>query len=136
MKLNEDRGRLVGGLIVAESDEVIAIKTSGQIIRVGVADVAVKGRDTMGVKFVGLRADDQVAAIALYPEDDKGLQPVDGSDEVSEVDPGALGAPVEPGALGESSEPGEGPEDVETQAPTASTDLERGDDGPGVQVEP
>jgi DNA gyrase subunit A len=60
---------LVGGLIVAESDEVIAIKTSGQIIRASVSDVAVKGRDTMGVKFVGLRGEDQVAAIALYPED-------------------------------------------------------------------
>ncbi|MDR0489145.1 MAG: DNA gyrase subunit A [Propionibacteriaceae bacterium] len=68
MKLNEDRGQLVGGLIVGENDEVIAIKTSGQIIRSSVADVAVKGRDTMGVKFVGLRGEDQVAAIALYPE--------------------------------------------------------------------
>jgi DNA gyrase subunit A len=68
MKLNEDRGRLVGGLIVAETDEVIAIKSSGQIIRASAGDVAVKGRDTMGVKFVGLRGDDQVAAIALYPE--------------------------------------------------------------------
>ncbi|MCL2736338.1 MAG: DNA gyrase subunit A [Propionibacteriaceae bacterium] len=68
MKLNEDRGQLVGGLIVGEGDEVIAIKTSGQIIRASVADVAVKGRDTMGVKFVGLRGQDQVAAIALYPE--------------------------------------------------------------------
>ncbi|MDR2974136.1 MAG: DNA gyrase subunit A [Propionibacteriaceae bacterium] len=71
MKLNEDRGQLVGGLIVAEADEVIAIKTSGQIIRSSVADVAVKGRDTMGVKFVGLRGEDSVAAIALYPEEEK-----------------------------------------------------------------
>jgi len=69
MKLNEDRGQLVGGLIVGQTDEVIAIKTSGQIIRASVADVAVKGRDTMGVKFVGLRGDDLVAAIAQYPED-------------------------------------------------------------------
>ena len=74
MKLNEERGHLVGGLIVTESDEVIAIKTSGQIIRSGVQDVAVKGRDTMGVRFVGLRSDDQVAAIALYPEDEKEVE--------------------------------------------------------------
>jgi len=69
MKLNEDRGQLVGGLIVSETDEVIAIKTSGQIIRVPVSDVAVKGRDTMGVTFVSLRNGDQVAAIALNPEE-------------------------------------------------------------------
>jgi len=81
MKLNEDRGQLVGGLIVSESDEVIAIKTSGQIIRSGVADVAVKGRDTMGVKFVGLRGDDQVAAIAQYPEDKELSVPETGDDD-------------------------------------------------------
>ena len=32
------------------------------------ADVPVKGRDTMGVKFVGVKGDDSVGAIALYPE--------------------------------------------------------------------
>ena len=68
MKLNEDRGSLVGGLVVRENDEVIAIKTSGQIMRSAVAEVPAKGRDTMGVKFVGLKVDDAVAVIALYPE--------------------------------------------------------------------
>jgi DNA gyrase subunit A len=68
MKLNEDRGSLVGGLVVAENDEVIAIKASGQITRSAVAEVAVKGRDTMGVKFVGVRDDDSVVVIALNPE--------------------------------------------------------------------
>ncbi len=68
MKLNEDRGKLVGGLIVGEHDEVIAIKNSGQVTRSAVSDVPAKGRDTMGVKFVGVRGDDEVAVIALYPE--------------------------------------------------------------------
>ncbi|GAA2093955.1 DNA gyrase subunit A [Microlunatus panaciterrae] len=68
MKLNEDRGSLVGGLVVTENDEVIAIKASGQITRSAVAEVAVKGRDTMGVKFVGVRDDDSVVVIALNPE--------------------------------------------------------------------
>jgi DNA gyrase subunit A len=86
MKLNEDRGHLVGGLIVSESDEVIAIKTSGQIIRASVADVAVKGRDTMGVIFVGLRNGDQVAAIGLYPDDERERELVLGSREEERVD--------------------------------------------------
>ncbi len=68
MRLNEDRGSLVGGLIVREGDEVMAIKTSGQVTRSAVADVPVKGRDTMGVKYVGIKGDDAVGAIALYPE--------------------------------------------------------------------
>ena len=68
MKLVDDRGSLVGGLIVDETDEVIAIKHSGQITRSAVAEVPVKGRDTMGVKFVGVRGEDAVSVIALYPE--------------------------------------------------------------------
>ncbi|MBK8460803.1 MAG: DNA gyrase subunit A [Micropruina sp.] len=68
MKLNEDRGSLVGGLVVAEADEVIAIKVSGQIIRSSVSQVPAKGRDTMGVKFVSVTGEDAVSVIALNPE--------------------------------------------------------------------
>ncbi|MFT3888341.1 MAG: DNA gyrase subunit A [Arachnia sp.] len=70
MKLVEDRGQLVGGLIVGDADEVMAIKVSGQVTRSAVSDVPVKGRDTMGVKFVGVKGTDAVGAIALYPESD------------------------------------------------------------------
>ena len=68
MKLNEDRGSLVGGLVVTDNDEVIAIKASGQITRSAVSEVPVKGRDTMGVKFVGVGDNDSVVVIALNPE--------------------------------------------------------------------
>ena len=82
MKLNEDRGGLVGGLVVSADDEIIAIKNSGQIIRSSVSEVPNKGRDTMGVKFVGLSANDAVAVIALYPEASQ-------DEESATVDPGA-----------------------------------------------
>jgi DNA gyrase subunit A len=68
MKLNQDRGSLVGGLVVTDNDEVIAIKASGQITRSAVAEVPVKGRDTMGVRFVGVGENDSVVVIALNPE--------------------------------------------------------------------
>ncbi|MGL4832103.1 MAG: DNA gyrase C-terminal beta-propeller domain-containing protein, partial [Propionibacteriaceae bacterium] len=69
MRIDEEgRGSLVGALVVAEADEVIAMKQSGQIVRSSVAEVAVKGRDTMGVKFVGVKGNDTVATIALNPE--------------------------------------------------------------------
>ena len=91
MKLNEDRGSLVGGLVVQENDEIMAIKTSGQIIRSSVSEVPTKGRDTMGVKFVQVATSDSVSVIALYPESgaDEGESPqvampdsVPGSDTV------------------------------------------------------
>ncbi|MDR1431904.1 MAG: DNA gyrase subunit A [Propionibacteriaceae bacterium] len=71
MKLNEDRGSLVGGLVVTESDEVIAIKSSGQVIRSAVAEVPAKGRDTMGVKFVAVADQDAVSVIAINPESEE-----------------------------------------------------------------
>ncbi len=97
MKLNEDRGSLVGGLVVSESDEVIAIKVSGQIIRSAVSEVPVKGRDTMGVKFVSVDTDDSVSVIALYPEasdeepsEEGTVDPEPASDEAGEVPAGPL----------------------------------------------
>jgi DNA gyrase subunit A len=64
MKLHDRRGSLVGAIVVSARDEVLAIKTSGQVTRSAAVDVPVKGRDTMGVKFVGVTGDDQVIAIA------------------------------------------------------------------------
>ena len=68
MKLNDDRGELVGGLVVTTTDKVMAIRSSGQITRSAVVEVPVKGRDTMGVKFVAVQNGDRVIAIALNPE--------------------------------------------------------------------
>jgi DNA gyrase subunit A len=70
MKINEDRGSLVGALVVHEGDEVLTIRANGGVTRSPVRDVPAKGRDTMGVKFVTLGDDDAVVAIARSPEDD------------------------------------------------------------------
>ncbi|WP_432951187.1 DNA gyrase subunit A [Kribbella sp. CA-253562] len=64
VKLNDERGSLVGALIVVETDQVLAIKNSGQVVRSRVDSVPVKGRDTMGVRFAGVGASDAVVAIA------------------------------------------------------------------------
>jgi DNA gyrase subunit A len=64
MKLHDRRGLLVGAVVVNPRDEVLAIRKGGQVTRSAVADVPVKGRDTMGVKFVDVSDDDQVIAIA------------------------------------------------------------------------
>ena len=68
MKLSGERGGLVSALVVTEEDKVISFKASGQVIRSSVADVSPTGRDTMGVKFVGIKGDDQVVAVTVNPE--------------------------------------------------------------------
>ena len=70
MKMNDDRGELVGGLVVQSTDKVMAIRLSGQITRSSIIEVPLTGRDTMGVKFVAVRDDDRVITIALNPETD------------------------------------------------------------------
>jgi DNA gyrase subunit A len=111
MKLNEDRGSLVGGLVVQESDEVIAIKVSGQITRSAVAEVPAKGRDTMGVKFVGVTGEDAVSVIAINPESSAEEE---------------LGAPVDPEVTAEGTV---GPQELEatTAADQPMAEEEKGD---------
>ncbi len=76
VKLNDERGSLVGALIVVDSDQVLAIKTSGQVVRSRVDSVPVKGRDTMGVRFAGVGESDAVVAIARNAETAE-LEPTD-----------------------------------------------------------
>jgi DNA gyrase subunit A len=83
MKLHDGRGSLVGALVVTDDDEVMSIKASGQVTRSGAADVPVKGRDTMGVKFVEARNGDQVVAIARNGERDDLVEPFADADEAS-----------------------------------------------------
>jgi DNA gyrase subunit A len=68
MKINEERGTLVGALVVGDGDEVLAIRSSGGVTRSPVRDVPAKGRDTMGVKYVALGSGDAVVAIARNAE--------------------------------------------------------------------
>jgi len=70
MRISDTRGSLVGAIVVGNGDEVLCVKASGQVTRSPVADVPVKGRDTMGVIFAGVREGDAVVAIARNSEDD------------------------------------------------------------------
>ncbi|MFZ9088306.1 MAG: DNA gyrase subunit A [Pontimonas sp.] len=67
-KLSEQRGRLAGGLICAEDDEVMVVLESGKVVRSGVDEVPAKGRDTMGVVFCRFDDEDRVLAVARNKE--------------------------------------------------------------------
>lgn len=63
-KLVEDRGALVGGLIVDEEDEVLVVMASGKVVRSNVNEVPAKGRDTMGVIFAKPSKGDSIIGVA------------------------------------------------------------------------
>ena len=63
-KTVDERGHLIGALIVEEGDEVLAITQVGGVIRTRVSGVRETGRDTMGVQLIHVGKKDSVVAIA------------------------------------------------------------------------
>ena len=64
MKTGDKTGVIVGALTVKDTDEIMLITTSGQMVRTGVKDIREAGRNTMGVKLVDLDEGDKLLAIA------------------------------------------------------------------------
>ncbi|VTY09370.1 DNA gyrase subunit A [Rothia mucilaginosa] len=92
-KLVEDRGALVGGLIVDEEDEVLVVMSSGKVVRSNVDEVPAKGRDTMGVIFAKPGEGDSIIGVArnqdrqLDDSDDETTENAEAAEDVS-VAPG------------------------------------------------
>lgn len=92
-KLVEDRGALVGGLIVDEEDEVLVVMSSGKVVRSNVNEVPAKGRDTMGVIFAKPGEGDSIIGVArnqdrqLDDSDDENTENAEAADDTS-ADPG------------------------------------------------
>ena len=88
-KLVEDRGALVGGLIVDEEDEVLVVMSSGTVVRSNVNEVPAKGRDTMGVIFAKPGEGDSIIGVArnqdrqLDDSDDENTENAEAADDTS-----------------------------------------------------
>ncbi len=67
-RIVDNRGSLVGALVVQENDEALAITSAGGVIRTRVADVRRTGRTTMGVRLINLGEGGSVVAIARNAE--------------------------------------------------------------------
>ena len=64
-KIDEDsRGSLVGAMIVTPGDEILAITSSGVVMRTPIEEVRETSRDTLGVRLVNLDEGSAVVSIA------------------------------------------------------------------------
>ena len=63
IKTEGRNGPVVGMLQIRESDDILAVTTKGQMIRVHSGDVTSQGRNTMGVRIIALDADDRVGSV-------------------------------------------------------------------------
>jgi DNA gyrase subunit A len=83
-RIVEDRGQLVGALMVHPEDEVFAITSAGGVIRTRASEVKLSGRQTMGVRLMNLASGDSVVAIARNAESSSEAEEV--SSEAEEVE--------------------------------------------------
>jgi len=88
-KLSDDRGDLVGSLIVDEDDEVLVVLASGKVVRSAVAEVPAKGRDTMGVVFARFAESDKIIALAKNTERNLDSQVPDAESDADDETGGA-----------------------------------------------
>jgi DNA gyrase subunit A len=71
MKTTEKTGAVVGALTVRDADEIMLITFKGQMVRISVNGIREAGRNTQGVKLVGLDEGDKLQAIAPVIGEDK-----------------------------------------------------------------
>ncbi|NUT70637.1 DNA gyrase subunit A [Pseudarthrobacter sp. C4D7] len=125
-KYQEERGHLVGALIVQEEDEVLVVMEGGKVVRSSVAGVPAKGRDTMGVIFAKPDKNDRIIEVARNSE--RGLEDEESAgDDVTLAEDG--------GTAGESAAPAMAEESPAVESEDASGDAEPNEDNTEVTSE-
>ena len=103
-KLVEDRGDLVGAMVVEDDDEVLVVMESGNVVRSAVEGVPPRGRDTMGVIFAKPRKKDKIIKVA---RNSGAALAAAGEDQEEDSPQGEPGDTLEGGT--EENNPTEGP---------------------------
>ncbi len=72
-KITEKTGDLVGAKLVRDDHDIMMITNEGIIIRIGIDDISVIGRDTSGVKLMDIEkeSDTKIVSIAKVRDDEK-----------------------------------------------------------------
>jgi DNA gyrase subunit A len=103
LQTTERNGATVAALQVRLGEEIMLISSSGTLVRTGVDQVSILGRNTQGVRLIRLDDGDRLAGVeaigSLGAEDDL--------PEGQEDDPARVAAPVEGGdpSAGEATPP-------------------------------
>ena len=88
IKNSKRNGKVVGSIMVNETDEIILITQKGKVIRLRVNQVRMTGRVTQGVRLINLEQDEKVVSIAKIVVEEEGdiggekvVDPMEISDE-------------------------------------------------------
>ncbi|NWG75543.1 MAG: DNA gyrase subunit A, partial [Rubrivivax sp.] len=72
IKTDERNGKVVGMKQVTDDDELMLVSNRGKIIRLKAAGISIIGRNTKGVRLIGLEKEEKVVSIARLEEKDSG----------------------------------------------------------------
>ncbi|MDH3363892.1 MAG: DNA gyrase subunit A [Gammaproteobacteria bacterium] len=64
IQTTDRNGRTVGGLQVADDDEIMLISSNGTLVRTGVADISIVGRNTQGVRLIRVESGQRLVGLA------------------------------------------------------------------------
>jgi len=85
MRVTEKTGKVVGAVMVAETDQMVVLSSANKIVRFPVRQVSLNlGRATQGVKLINLDEGTVVAGFDLVQR--QGLDPVDGLDDIESIE--------------------------------------------------
>ncbi len=70
IKTTQRNGKVIGVKQLVDTDELVLISTTGKIIRLRASDIPIMGRNTQGVKLIGLDSSEAVVGIAVFSSRD------------------------------------------------------------------
>jgi DNA gyrase subunit A len=72
IKTTDRNGPAIGIASVRDDDEIFMITTRGKLQRIAVADISIIGRNTQGVKIMGMDEEDTLVAVKRVPKEENG----------------------------------------------------------------
>jgi DNA gyrase subunit A len=117
IKTTARNGKVIGIKSVNDEDQLLLMTSRGKIQRIKCADVSTIGRNTQGVRIMGLDDDDTLAVIATVPRDELGDDDADlvndnpPLDDIEKPDSGGSVAADEQSV---SENPSENPSDLDS----------------------
>ena len=74
IQTTDRNGRTVGSMQVADDDEIMLISSNGTLVRTGVEDISVVGRNTQGVRLIRVESGQRLVGLAR-------IESIDGDEE-------------------------------------------------------
>ena len=84
IQTSDRNGNAVGAILVEDHDEAMLITNGGTLVRTRVAEVSVVGRNTQGVKVIGVSEGELLISVEKVAESDEEDQPEEGDGKPEE----------------------------------------------------